>query len=238
MQQKLNFDAHEFLMRLRDADSKFLELDNRFRALAYKVGNGSATVKEAAEYKKLETKRGDTLTEFIAASSPAAPAIKFSQQTDKTIAKNLTAYCDKFPNVSKKNIVLYGATGTGKTYCAKIIAEKLKAQNFRVYFTSAYNLIKRMRENSFGADTATDKDFFASDLLIIDDLGTEPEHKNSDEYLYTVLSERYENDKPLIITTNLSPEQIFDKYDQRIAGRIFDKYKTNPIEFTGDDFRI
>lgn len=96
-----------------------------------------------------------------------------------------------------------------------------------------------MRENAFGADTVTfDRDLFETDLLIIDDLGAEPEHKNSAEYIYTAINERYENGKPFIITTNLSTEQIRAVYDERICSRILDIRKTATIKVEGKDFRI
>jgi DNA replication protein DnaC len=216
-----------------------MELDNYVRAFAVDIGKGLLSAGQVADYKVMEEKRDKVLNAYIKDNTPAPITIEFSEKTDPNIAKLLNTYCNKFPDTKKKNIVMLGATGTGKTYCAKVIADKLKImKEYSVHFTSAYNLIKRMRENSFGADTQTDIDFFATDLLIIDDLGAEPDHKNSDEYLYTVLSERYENDKSMIITTNLSTEQILNKYDQRIAGRIFDKNKTAVIKFEGEDIRI
>jgi DNA replication protein DnaC len=238
MQTKLNFDRHRFLLNLRGTNREFLELDNHVRELVFNVGKNDATKAEISECKKLEKRRDEMLNNYIQANAPAPQVIEFSPQTDPNTAKILSVFCAKFPNTKRKNIVMVGAVGTGKTYCAKIMAEKLKAAGYLVHFSSVYSLIKRMRENSFGADLTTDRDFFETDLLIIDDLGAEPEHKNSGEYLYTVIAERYENNLPFIITTNLSAEHLMNKYDQRVAGRIFDKHKTAVIKFDGEDMRL
>ena len=129
-------------------------------------------------------------------------------------------------------------TGTGKTYCANLIQYELSQKGFKVYLTSTFNLVKRMKDYLYGQDPAVTDDFFNSDLLIIDDLGAEPSIKNSDEFLYTVINERYSRDKSFIITSNLSKEQILNRYDQRLYGRIFDKTRTADISLNGKDLRI
>jgi DNA replication protein DnaC len=223
------------------SNKKYLVLRKKWQTLACDIGRRQAyeelvTEAEINECKKLEAEVTALETKLLP-HSPKTPEIEFGDKTNKNLAGNLENFCAKFPDTKFKNIFLFGATGTGKTYAVKIAAEKIKQKGCSVHFTTTYNLIKRMRENAFGANDIT-KDFFTSQLLIIDDLGTEPDHKNSDEYLYTVLAERYENDKSFIITTNLTPDQIMSRYDARIAGRIFDKNKTFSMEVIGADLRI
>jgi DNA replication protein DnaC len=94
-----------------------------------------------------------------------------------------------------------------------------------------------MREFAAGNDSTAHHDFISSSVLIIDDLGCEFEHKNKNEYLHIVINERYFNNAPFIITTNLSGEHIKGRYDQRLAGRILDENKTVVIPFKGADLR-
>lgn len=55
------------------------------------------------------------------------------------------------------------------------------------------------------------------DLLIIDDLGTEPLYRNvSGEYLYTIINERKITKKHTLISTNLSLDDILNRYGERI----------------------
>jgi len=76
------------------------------------------------------------------------------------------------------------------------------------------------------------------DLLCIDDLGTENILKNvTVEYLYLILSERLNKGKPIIITTNLSLEQIEKVYDDRILSRLTHKLTGLLINFEGEDLR-
>jgi DNA replication protein DnaC len=233
MQATLNF-RHYFVLEARRS-KKFKELDDKVRVMSIELGKGTG---DRTEYDKLLKQRDKMLDEFIAEQTLPPQKTEFGAKTEAGIAKALENYCDKFPKTKLINIVLTGAAGTGKTYCAKIAAQKLRHRGFGIHFTSTYNLIKRIRDYSFGADPGAYGDLIESDLLIIDDLGTEPELQNNDDFLYTVINERYTAERAFIITTNLDNEQIFNRYNQRITGRIFDKNKTAVIRFTGKDLRI
>ena len=74
--------------------------------------------------------------------------------------------------------------------------------------------------------------------MVIDDLGAEPIYKNVTlEYLLLILSERLAKNMPYIITTNLSQEQILDRYGDRILSRLNDKKHGVNIEIKGEDLR-
>ena len=78
-----------------------------------------------------------------------------------------------------------------------------------------------------------------SEFLFIDDLGTEPILKNvTQNYLYLILSERERHNKPTIITTNLMPENILDRYGERIYSRIANKSSSLLVHLTGKDLRL
>ncbi|MDR0384265.1 MAG: ATP-binding protein [Christensenellaceae bacterium] len=201
-------------------NKEFLKLDDEVRALTIAIGR-SADESAKRGYLALVKKRDKMLNDFIEAIEPR-------KQLSPINYKNLDSYCEKFPNTKKINLVFIGATGTGKTFVAKKIAQNLHIRGFKVGFYSAYSIIKKVRF----------EDLENYDLLIIDDLGTEPDQKNTMEYLYAVIAERYESDRSFIITSNLSTEQILETYGQRIFGRIFDKNKTAVITFEGDDKRI
>ena len=81
--------------------------------------------------------------------------------------------------------------------------------------------------------------FLTCSCLIIDDLGTEPILKNvTKEYLYLIINERMVNDKSTIISTNLTPDQIIDRYGERIFSRLFNKTNCLKLEFTSSDLRL
>ena len=158
----------------------------------------------------------------------------------KKIYKILGTYCETFPPLKQPNIVLCGATGTGKTYAVQITANCLLSRGVSVFYTTAFNLVQRFKTfvQNFNDQTETDV-LFDADLLIIDDLGTEPQIKNiSQEYIYNVINERLTQSKPFIITTNLSPATIFERYDQRIASRILGREKSVVIEMKSPDLRF
>ena len=155
------------------------------------------------------------------------------------IFTHLTTYANKFPKVKKPNMLLLGKTGTGKTYAAKVLATRLLKRELDVAFVTSYDIIERIKQNIFDRDGRGWHEILRADVLIIDDLGTEPIIKNvSEEGLYNLINQRLLSGKPFIITSNLGREDFFDRYDQRITSRIFAQDTTNVLEFKGFDLRI
>ena len=236
-----NFDRYDIIVMARKS-KKFRDLDDQVRTMAYELGKKNPDINKQ-EYLKLKMQRDEQLTEFIKSLEPAPTPVKpfdrtVYQKIDPKITQKLDLYLSKFPHTKLTNIVLTGPTGTGKTYCANLIQHELTQKGFRVYLTSTFNLVKRLKDYLYGQDPDVPDDFFNSDLLIIDDLGAEPSIKNSDEMLHTVINERYSENRPFIVTTNLSKDQVAARYDDRIFGRIYDKSKTAVIIFNGKDLRI
>ena len=232
----VNFNRYDLILTARRT-KKFRELDDKVRVMAYELGKNNPNFNKQ-EYRILKAKRDHDLIRFI-------EDLQAKKNFDRTIFNKLDTkitnlierYLAKFPNTVKQ-VIFSGPTGTGKTYCAKLIESELRAKNFKVHFTNTFNLIKRMKDNLFGQDTSALNDFFECDLLIIDDLGAEPSIKNGDDLLYTVINERYANNLPILITTNLSKDQVSVRYEDRIFGRIYDKAKSAVIIFNGKDLRI
>lgn len=76
-------------------------------------------------------------------------------------------------------------------------------------------------------------------MLVIDDLGTEPMLKNvTVEYLLLVLEERQTRGRATVITTNLTGENILNRYGERIYSRLSHKQYSMMIEMKGNDLRL
>ena len=81
--------------------------------------------------------------------------------------------------------------------------------------------------------------FLDPEVLIIDDLGTEPILKNvTTEYLYLIISERLAQNRKTIISSNLGPNDILSRYGERIFSRVFNKRECKAFNIVGDDLRI
>ena len=169
----------------------------------------------------------------------------FSQNTLKPndeeykIFNKLQIYAKNF-NANSKNLIFLGEPGTGKTFIASSILNEVSKRNFNtLYFTSCefnqvllnYHLASEYEKSVF-YDVLT-----TSDLIVIDDLGTEPILKNVTlEYLLFIISERISQNKPFIITTNLTLETLESRYGQRLYSRLTGK-DTIRVKFTGKDLR-
>lgn len=144
-----------------------------------------------------------------------------------------------YPNIRRSFVTLYGATGVGKTHLAAVAANAFIDKGLDVTFIKAYRLnelfLKAMLA-PFSEKRGLLDSVFNCDLLVIDDLGTEEFYKNvTAEYLYMTVSEREK--KATVITTNLSPSMIKDRYQERVYSRLFaDSAAALPM--TGNDLRI
>lgn len=141
------------------------------------------------------------------------------------------------------NILLYGNTGVGKTFLANCIAKELLDRACTVVYLTAFELFDILEKNKFSRsyDERTEMNdrfqyILNSDLLIIDDLGTELVNSFSASQVYLCINERHLNQKATIISTNLSLDDISSLYSERVFSRIISDYKL--LKIIGDDIRL
>lgn len=142
------------------------------------------------------------------------------------LKKYFTNYLSSFPNNQIYNIVLSGNTGSGKTYLAKILAKEVIIKGFSAYYTSSFNMVNSMLKyhTSFDKESGLLDSLLEPELLIIDDLGTEPIFNNiTKEYFLSIIEERINSRKKTIFTTNLDTDGILARYQERIFSRITNK---------------
>ncbi|MCR5141897.1 MAG: ATP-binding protein [Ruminococcus sp.] len=149
--------------------------------------------------------------------------------------KFFSDYCAAFPN-NCKSLFLTGRTGLGKTFFSTSIASALAGRGFAVAIGSVSDLLRDIENDHFGrSDKNTMELMLAADMLIIDDLGTEFKTPFNDSTIYSILNSRINQRKATIISTNMSVEQLNERYNEQIASRIIGGFM--PIVFTGCDLR-
>ena len=181
--------------------------------------------------------------QIIAESNITNREFTFDSSTE-TEKQNLLVYkmAKEICLSGESNILLTGNTGSGKTYlltaCANLCADIGKS----VLFVTAYTLNGMLLEAHL-SNHATNQAILDSiidvDVLVIDDLGTEIVYKNvTAEYFFSVLNERIARKKQTFISTNLTLNDIRDRYDERIFSRLVDQNCTFVAKLTGADKRI
>lgn len=136
------------------------------------------------------------------------------------------------------SVLMYGATGLGKTHLSLAMAKTAIDKGYGVVYGSTQNLISRLEREKFGRSNdgdTTEQSLLECDLLILDDLGAEFTTSFTISSLYNIINTRMMTNLPVIINTNLSVDEIETKYTQRISSRIIGEY--TPIEFFGRDIR-
>lgn len=155
------------------------------------------------------------------------------------ISNAMKKYCEHFPGFLKsgKGLLLYGDLGTGKTYYASCIANQLINDGYRCRMTNFPTLINKIQATFEHRQEVMDE-INRYSLLIIDDLGVERNSQFMLENVYNIIDSRYRIGKPIIITTNLTGEQLKNPGDVGFA-RIYDRILAmcHPIKFEGKSRR-
>lgn len=166
-------------------------------------------------------------------SSKSCPSLKKHYEIAKSYAKT-------FPNTKVNNFVFMGNVGSGKTHLSKCILTELALKGFSTVFFSATELNNLFIKMHVGeADRVLSFEMLSEcDLLVIDDLGTEPLYNNiTVDYLLSVISTRIGLKKHFIITTNLTTDELYARYNERLLSRLSNKTETLFIPFNGEDLR-
>ena len=149
--------------------------------------------------------------------------------------------CSLYPAAKKRCMVIGGGTGNGKTYLAGCAAHKILQRGMSVTALTAFAANNRFLKyhTCFDDGKAAMLDALLDcTLLVLDDLGTESILKNvTVEYLYQVINERNASGKLTLITTNLTPDKLLNRYGERIYSRLFDKSLSFAVYLTAPDLR-
>ncbi len=173
--------------------------------------------------------------------------IKISpRQNILKIKQRCLNFIENFKSAEEKSLFFNGSTGVGKTFMSNCIAIDLLNKGVTVLYQTApmlFDIINQHKVKSFRHDDFRDyayEKILNVELLIIDDLGTEPTSAARYAELLTILNTRQTNNltKPCktIISTNMGAQELYENYTERVASRIigsFDMYK-----FVGDDIRM
>jgi len=139
------------------------------------------------------------------------------------------------------NLLFYGTVGTGKSFLSGCIAREVLQSGHSVIYFSASGLFESLARYAFdakGKETLSDfyTDLYNCELLIIDDLGTEVTNSFVASQLFACLNERNMRSRSTIISTNLSLEELRDRYSDRVFSRITSNFRI--CKLTGPDIRM
>lgn len=216
------------------------------------VGTGEWIPRERCS--KCEKKHQDEIRLVQTESAAKAHAIKVKDSLDRAgfravelpmVMGNLRAPASVIEALNswtrgEKALYLYGKdTGTGKTHAAvAALKNRISLTAERGMFRPVPALVKNLRQ-AVGRfrDGALIDEMIAAPSLVLDDMGVERPTETVLEALYTIVDDWYARARSqLIITSNLSLEDLSKRLDDRIASRIAGHCRV--IEFTGQDRRL
>lgn len=152
-------------------------------------------------------------------------------------------FIDNFDNPEEKNLVFTGGTGLGKTFLTNCIANEVLKQGKIVLYQTAPVMLDNIIDAKFGKDNSSFgllDNILNVDLLIIDDLGAEKANELKITELFTIINTRLLNQNhkitKTIISTNLTVDELFKIYTNRIGSRLAGNYRF--LRFFGEDLRF
>lgn len=161
----------------------------------------------------------------------------------KKIYQDALRYATTFQSIrkiDKKGLLLTGSVGTGKTHLAAAILRKVISDGHSGLFWNIVDFFRELRSTMNNDDPEhTEESILAKarqvDLLVLDDLGIE---KTTDwvlDRLYLLINSRYQDDMPLIVTTNQTLPELADRVGQRIVSRLSEM--CSHLNINAEDYR-
>ncbi|MGN0180393.1 MAG: ATP-binding protein [Monoglobaceae bacterium] len=196
---------------------EFLERVDRMRRVCFQIASSSEsnTLKMAKWTFEADNGRNDYIS---------------------NLARN---YVKNFPEMREKGkgLLFYGKVGRGKTFIAACIANALLDKGYPVYMTNFASLTNTINGMYEGKQEYIDG-LSKFSLLIIDDLAAERDTEYMNEVVHNVIDSRCRSGLPMIVTTNLTGEELKSAADigkKRIYSRLFEM--CIPVEVKGEDLR-
>lgn len=151
------------------------------------------------------------------------------------IKKNLnTERKEQEDPIFTKGFLISGPTGVGKTYILHALQNHFRyTMQFENWVTLLLEYKDRMENGYQGEAIAS---LFSKQVLVIDDIGAEKITEWAIERLYIIINKAYERGHIVIIATNLAPDELREKYGDRIFSRLNEMCTL--LELDGEDRRM
>ena len=160
-----------------------------------------------------------------------------SQKNGKTIMAFCQKYADSLPLSKISQLYIYGLAGRGKSFMGNAIAARAIERGIDTLRLTAYRMTEEVMEG-FSTNTSPLPRFTQVPLLVLDDLGTEAMVPNvTAESLFAIADQRSAGRLPTVYISNLTPDELAERYGERIASRITDIAVTKVIQFSGSSLR-
>lgn len=197
--------------------------------------------RQKAEAKRLQdiadAKRKCFSGDYSRLSSATLAMVEMERPKEAALLRRyIRLFRDMYAN--QQGLLLYGPNGTGKSFMAAAVCNELIETGHDVKFATFSRI-----EQEIGAGSRADRKTYIDSLneyalLVLDDLGAERRSEYMQELVFTIIDSRYSSGKPMIITTNLSLDDMKNPQTAQ-QSRIYDRvlqvcYR---VAVTGDSLR-
>ena len=154
------------------------------------------------------------------------------------IREQCRMWAEQYPKAQTSDMLLMGPSGLGKTFLMHAMAKRLLDRGFNVLMMSAYRFLDVARKAYFSGQMTELDSIMEADVLLLDDLGSEPLMENiTIVQLFNLINERQTAGRGTVISTNLNVRELRERYTERIASRLTDKRQCTQVVFMGEDIR-
>ena len=209
-----------------------------------------AIIAEEREKREMEEHRKMTIETYLARSGIVRGILaqmtleNFNPQLAGKAYDIAKEYAEGFGRETTSGLMLYGKAGSGKTHLAVAIARHIIEQKqIQVRFARVVDLLAEIRKTfneneQYRTENESDliQRYASAPLLIIDDLGAEKTTDWVRQILYQIIDERWIEQKPIIVTSNLNLEELEARFEERIASRVAGMCRL--VESRDYDYRI
>ncbi len=153
------------------------------------------------------------------------------------IKNKMQHYALNFDN-SEESFLFTGQPGVGKTFTSNCVANVLIEQGHPLVYTTASGLMHYIRTHLYDLGESRDsvyRPLYEADLLILDDFGAESNSEFNRSQIFELLNRRILTGGKTIISTNLTMQELVNRYEQRLTSRIRGHF--TQIVFEGPDLR-
>lgn len=148
-------------------------------------------------------------------------------EIDRTVTNVVRDYISRLDAnlAAGHSLWLMGSVGTGKTSLAMLVSKTALEAGHSVAIYSLPKLLARIRR-TYADEAGEDSylEFFerlaSVDLLHLDDLGAERQSEWVIEQLYSIINQRYEDGRSVVVTTNLDQVELEQQIGPRSVSRL------------------